>query len=124
MASTEIGNDGWAATRHGNWRRAAAPARWERETLGPCPASEDCAQLGEPDYEARAKAECRRYIDTIRAAFGHEPAGARLAVRSHRHDFGFYYEVEISWEVGNEVAEAYAARACDPDELPGSWGSP
>jgi len=106
MARLEVGSDGRAVVRHGNWERPRV--RWERETLGPCPALEDAVQLGEPDYEARAKRECARFIDRIREVHGREPAGALLRVQSHHHDFGFYFEVEIAWEYGNRGAEEYA----------------
>lgn len=110
MSRLEVGSDGWAAVHHGNWGTGAPRPRWERETLGSCPALEDAAQLGEPDYEARAKRECLRFITRIREVHGREPAGVCLRVQSHRHDFGFYYEVEIAWVEGDAGAEGYATR--------------
>lgn len=34
--------------------------------LGSAPPNEDCAQTGSPDYEKKAKDECRRYLALIR----------------------------------------------------------
>jgi hypothetical protein len=124
MSRTQIGSDGQAVVRHGNWGTGAPPKRWDHQTLGPCPAGEEAAQLGSEGYEVRAKAECLRWIALIRKTLGPEPQGARLKVQSYRHDFGFYYEVEIAWEEGNSEAEAYAERAYDPDQLPQTWGTP
>jgi hypothetical protein len=50
--------------------------------LGPTPALECCAQVGEPDYARDAKVECRAFIEAIRKVCGREPEGARLVVKS------------------------------------------
>lgn len=87
--------------------------------LGPCPAEEDAVQVGSPDYARNAKAQCRAYIDAIRAVCGHEPEGARLTIRAQQHDFGSYYEVAVAFDGNNQVAAEYAAK-CD-DSAPTTW---
>jgi hypothetical protein len=124
MARSEIGNDGRSVEFHGTWGTGAPAKRWDRWDLGSCPAGEDAVQLGVEGYEALAKAECRRWIALLRQHLGPEPQGALLKVQSFRHDFGFYYEVVVTWEEGNEEAESYAMHACDPDEQPQTWGTP
>jgi hypothetical protein len=89
-------------------------------SLGPVPSDEPCAQVGEPDYEARAAGECRRYIELLRAAFGPEPEGARLAVRWSLHDFGRYAEVVCEFDPDVFEAVRYAHQ-CDA-EAPKTWG--
>ena len=76
--------------------------------LGPTPAEEDCAQVGTPDYATRARAECQRFIETIRAICSPEPEGARLAVKGFEHDFGRYFEVVVYYDTDNEASMEYA----------------
>jgi len=77
--------------------------------LGPVPCNEDCQQLGSPSYDpVAAKAECRRFIDLIRATVGEPPDGASLIIKSNSHDFGTYYEVAVRYDDENETAADYA----------------
>ena len=87
--------------------------------IGPTPCEEDCAQVGQPDYATKARAECNRFIELIRRALGPEPEGARLAVKSNPHDFGPYYEVVCYYDTDNEEATRYAYR-CE-GEAPVRW---
>lgn len=88
-------------------------------TLGPAPAEEDCAQVGEPDYYTRAHEECRRYRNLIRRVLGAEPDGAQLTVTGFNHDFGHYYEVTVEYDPDNPAAVEYAFR-CEA-KAPGRW---
>jgi hypothetical protein len=88
-------------------------------TLGSSPCDEDCAQVGQPDYEARAQEECRRFILLIRQKLGPEPEGAWLSTKSFPHDFGTYYEVVCLFDANDEAAAHYAYR-CE-SELPATW---
>ena len=90
--------------------------------LGPCPAEEDPVQVGDENYAALARAECRRYIEAIRQVCGTEPEGARLTVKSQPHDMGTYYEVVVQFDGDNEAAAAYAAK-CD-ESAPTTWPEP
>ncbi len=87
--------------------------------LGPTPAEEECEQVGGYYNPDRAQADCRRFIDVIRSAMGPEPAGARLCIRRHVHDFGPYYEVAVRFEDGNDEAVDYASRV--EEEAPTRW---
>ncbi len=40
--------------------------------IGAAPAEEDCVQVGTPDYTARAKKECLRFIELLRKHMGPE----------------------------------------------------
>ena len=87
--------------------------------IGSSPSEEDCAQVGSPDYERRARTECARFIELIRKTLGEEPPGAHLAVKSNPHDFGTYYQVVCYFEGSDEEAREYAFR-CE-SEAPARW---
>jgi hypothetical protein len=63
-------------------------------TLGPTPADEPCAQVGEELYEKKARAECRRYIKVLRETFGPEPSGAYLMMKQNFSVKQFQYDRE------------------------------
>jgi hypothetical protein len=88
-------------------------------TLGPTPCDEPCVQVGEPDYRAKARAECRRFIRLLRQTFGPEPEGARLAVQWFPHDFGTYGEVVCYYTPDRPASVDYAFR-CEA-ETPATW---
>lgn len=88
-------------------------------TLGSTPPEEDCAQVGQPDYNERSQRECKRFIALLRRTFGPEPEGARLAIKLFPHDFGSYREVVCYYENNNPKAIEYAFR-CE-SETPATW---
>jgi hypothetical protein len=88
-------------------------------SLGPVPAEEECAQVGRPDYHARARAECRRYIELLRTTFGREPEGARLRITSNPHDFGDYLDVVVEYDSSALGALEYALRV--ERDAPSRW---
>jgi hypothetical protein len=87
--------------------------------LGPSPANEDCAQVGDPNYAARARDECRAYVRAIRSVCGPEPEGARLVIRPLPHDYGSYFEVAVVFDPDNQQAARYAALV--DDTAPRTW---
>ncbi len=88
-------------------------------TIGPTPRDESCVYVGEPDYDEKALAECRRFIKLLRQTFGTEPDGARLRVKSFPHDFGTYCEVVCHFNSDVPASVAYAMR-CE-NEAPATW---
>ena len=89
-------------------------------TLGPVPADEPCAQVGEENYASLARAECRRFIALLRHTFGPEPSGAWLSMKAFDHDFGTYYEVVCYFNNDVQKSIDYALR-CER-EAPTTWG--
>ena len=87
--------------------------------LGPTPADEPCACVGEENYEQRAREECQRFIRLLRRTFGPEPEGAWLSVELFSHPFGTDYEVVCHFETEIESAVSYAIR-CD-EHAPLTW---
>src|SRR4051812_20653404 len=89
--------------------------------IGPVPAMEDCAQVGDPDYARDARVECRAFIEAIRKVCGREPEGARLAIMPQEHDAGTYYECAVIYDGDNEWAARYAAKV--DSEAPTTWAA-
>lgn len=87
--------------------------------IGPTPSNEECAQLGEENYETRARAECQRFIELIREKLGKEPDGARLIVKGEYHDMGVYYEVAVKFDDSKPEAIEYAFKV--DSESPQEW---
>jgi len=87
--------------------------------IGPAPAEEDCAQVGQDNFYERARAEGRAFINLIRRTLGDEPDGALLKLKGFPHDFGTYYEVVCYYEEDNRAAFEYALR-CEA-EAPYRW---
>jgi hypothetical protein len=86
--------------------------------IGSSPPLEACAQLGRDGYWEQATKECRAYIALLRRVMGQEPTGARLAIKSHEHDFGTYLSVCCFFDSHVEAAIDYAYRceASGPQE--------
>jgi hypothetical protein len=87
--------------------------------VGATPHEASCAQVGRDDYWDRAHRECRAHINQLRRAFGQEPEGARLSIKSKPHDFGTYLSVVCYYDSDSEAAVDYAFR-CE-GEGPGEW---
>lgn len=84
--------------------------------IGETPNTETCEQMGDNYDSAKARRECRAYINQLRRVYGQEPAGAMFKVKSNPHDFGSYLSVECYYDDNNEEAMNYAFNAeagCD-----------
>ena len=76
-------------------------------SIGGVPSAEPCAQTGiTTNWVALQQLECRVYRAALIARFGVPPEDARLAIKSHNHDFGSYAQVEIVFD--REDAESVA----------------
>ncbi|HNU12559.1 MAG TPA: hypothetical protein PKJ45_14530 [Rubrivivax sp.] len=74
--------------------------------LGPAPAEESCAQVGDEDYEAESRRECLTYVRQIYRTFPVPPGvNARFLVRSFPHDFGTYREVVVEYQATREALD-------------------
>lgn len=79
--------------------------------LGPAPAEEESAQIGDPAYLERALAECRQFIEAIKHKMGDPPDGVVLRMVSAPHELGAYYEVVVEFDPDNDEATRWAYRA-------------
>jgi hypothetical protein len=78
--------------------------------LGPTPRDEQCAQVGQADYEERSLIETRVYKRLLARVCPVPPGvSARLKVSSFRHDFGTYREVTVLFDLNDEKACSYAS---------------
>jgi hypothetical protein len=86
-----------------------------RLELGAAPADEPCAQLSTAHYDAyaaRAMLEIAVYRrQTLRAIEGAGrslPPTVRIERHHYEHEFGPYYELAVTFPVGDDEAEAFA----------------
>jgi hypothetical protein len=88
--------------------------------LGPVPAGEECAQVGEPNFATDARAECVRYKEQLERMFPTDGKNNRFKIKSFPHDFGSYYEVCCTFDPADvaSVDFAYNVEA----NLPEYWG--
>lgn len=82
----------------------------EKLSLGASPWGVVPAQLGTDSYEARAKKECRAYINQLGRHYAAAHAGAAipcaLSVCPNRHDFGVYFDVGAALDSDAAVTAA------------------
>lgn len=76
-------------------------------TIGSTPHDEPCTQLGDPDYNQKARAECQRFLEQIGRHYP-EPANGYLVIKSFSHDFGKYFEVVARFDEDDEEAATWA----------------
>lgn len=88
-------------------------------TIGPAPAGEPCAQVGDPEYKQKAVKECERFIKQLKKQFGNPPLGATLTIKGHYHDFGVYHEVACVYFEEFPEAEQYCFKL--EAEVPEHW---
>lgn len=80
-------------------------------TIGPCPAEEEPAQLGQtPDFARLNRLEVDCYQAALVAWFGPPPVGAVFTRVASDHDFGRYVELAIRYDRENDAAADYAFR--------------
>ena len=79
--------------------------------LGPVPAEEDCAQVGDSAYREQVFAECQQFIKAIKLKCGEPPEGAVLKIKGAPHEFGTYYEVVVEFDSTNDDASRWAHSA-------------
>jgi len=91
----------------------------EKLYLGPTPAEEACAQVGQPNYREQALKECRAYLRQLTRLFPESPPGARFALAREVHDFGTYYEVVVRYDPEDKASRAFALRV--EENLPARW---
>ena len=70
--------------------------------IGPNPAEEECAQVGQDDYYEKAREEGKRYIRALIHYFGEPPALSGLRLKEFPHDFGSYFEVCVYFDDNDE----------------------
>lgn len=81
-------------------------------SIGSTPSDEPCAQTGiTANWVTLQQLECTVYRAALIARFGVPPEGARLAIKTHNHDFGSYAQVEIVFDRDDPDSVAWFDRA-------------
>jgi hypothetical protein len=97
-------------------------SRIEILEIGFSPHGEECAQLGEDGYSARARRELtafRQQLHRHAACEGVQlPPGLALTIKGSSHDFGTYYELVARFPTDDEAATeaAYWLEANVPEK--------
>ena len=77
-------------------------------SIGCTPSNEPCTQTGvTANWVYLQTLECEVYRAALIARFGVPPEGVRLAIKTHRHDFGTYAEVEIGFDRDDAASVVY-----------------
>lgn len=77
--------------------------------LGPTPCDEDCAQVGESGYRAKATKEVNAFIKQLNRTFPYtEENNVNITSKWSSHDFGSYVEVVVVYVVDDKKSRDYA----------------
>lgn len=77
--------------------------------IGPSPFSEDCAQVGEPDFRKRASKEMDALINQMKRMYPEiEDHNVLLKKKWFNHDFGTYGSVVAEFFVEDQNAREFA----------------
>ncbi len=89
-------------------------------SLGPVPLDEECAQVGQDNYNSVAHNECKRYVALLKKVFdGVLLPGMYFEIVRNPHDFGYYYDVVVVFDMDDYDQ---VQRACFIEEnSPMSW---
>lgn len=79
--------------------------------LGPAPANENCAQVGEPDYRIKAKKEMNTFIDQIYRQFPEiEETSIVIRAKFFPHDYGSYGDVVVIYDADDQESTILALK--------------
>jgi len=72
--------------------------------IGPTPCDEDCAQVGDNDYDIKSKIETAAYRNQLNRMFPEVLNSKTLSfsIKTFQHDFGSYKEVVLNYDDNNE----------------------
>jgi len=88
-------------------------------SISSTPYDEDTAQVGEDNYMAKSRKECRAFAHQLLRQFGNPPHGAKLSIKHFPHDAGTYMEVAVIFDDENEIATNYAYSV--DNDIPAHW---
>jgi len=89
--------------------------------LGPVPAEEDCAQVGEPDYAVKATKEMNAFINQLQREFPDYMDYGLFRIKWQNHDFGRYGDVVFVFDDETLGAVDYAINV--ENNVPANWDS-
>lgn len=92
--------------------------------VGSSPCMEECAQLGQDNYDKQSKLECKLYKEQLwritKEKFNITQGsldGFDIVIKNEYHDFGTYREVALKFDYNNDVATnlAYNIEGITPE---------
>lgn len=88
--------------------------------LGPTPADENCAQVGEDNFREKAKKEMTAYMNQLMRQFPDVAEfNVRFKIKWQNHDFGTYGEVVAVYDAADQES---TRKALDIEwQLPENW---
>lgn len=93
---------------------------YEYMEIGPVPAEEDCAQVGEDNFRLKAQSEMNAYIGLLERTFPNAVhSNVTFKAKWFPHDFGSYGEVCIYWDDEDEESTKVAFEI--ESNLPSEW---
>ncbi|WP_157269112.1 hypothetical protein [Azohydromonas aeria] len=93
---------------------------FEHLGVGPAPALEECAQVGEPGYQVRSALECRVYRRMLRRLHPvPDGVAAVFVLRKLSHELGCYRELAITYACPEALDFALAVERDAPLEWDG-----
>jgi hypothetical protein len=101
------------------FQRRKTTEMYDFVTLDQSPTEEDCAQVGQPDYNKQAKKECQVFARVLTEQFGNPPGTARLETKSFDHEFGPYYLLACCFDPEDKLGSEYARNL--ENNLPEFW---
>ena len=87
--------------------------------LGSAPTDENSVQVSNSDYVVEMRSECQRYKDLLEKKFPNIPESCSFALRSFPHDFGYYIEVVIYYDINIKSSVEFAFKV--EEHLPKTW---
>jgi hypothetical protein len=85
------------------------------------PIDEECAQIGDSDYDKRSRLEAKAFVNQLTRVFGEPPEGAYIVPKSFPHDFGHYVEVCVVYDPSKQLSMDYAMNI--ENNIPSQWDS-
>lgn len=91
-----------------------------KESIGPTPCDEECAQVGEDGFGVKNRAECQRFKRQLERQFPNLPEGMSFCIVTESgHDSGVYREVGVRLDTENDAHWAKFDEI--QDNLPTHW---
>lgn len=88
--------------------------------IGPTPVNENCAQVGDPDFNMKASKEMKAFINQLYRTFPDATENSvKFRIKWELHDFGKYGEVVVDYNCEDEMSYSYALNI--DSNIPENW---
>lgn len=83
------------------------------------PYDEDCAQVGDDNYQKLARLEYSAMYGQLLRMFGTPLNSTRITCASNQHDFGTYYSLRVLFDTSDPISMEYAYKV--EGDWPAKW---